>query len=375
MNKKIIAAAVIAACTTGAAFAQQSSVTIYGDVDQYIGYIKSSSGKSVVGLDDGAFLRSRIGFKGAEDLGDGYKTTFTLENGFSGINGSQADSTRLFDRQAWVGMKTPVGEFRFGRQNTTIFFNGGAIDYTERTTMGSVINTFGVPTRFDNDVSFLSERFGGFKVEFHYAIPGATSASNDKPVIQQAIDYQNGPFRVGYMGFEVEPSGVSIKYHTKVQYQNAYADYDYGQGKIYAAYVRSNNITSNANGATAGTILSNVAATNNFFAGTDANINRMYNIYQLSADYRLTPTFRLGALYGVIKDTTGKNAGASGGNFGGFYDLSKRTMLYGFANYLKNQDNAGFRFSGSGSIAANLAGADVNGKGLTGLQFGILHRF
>ena len=77
----------------------------------------------------------------------------------------------------------------------------------------------------------------------------------------------------------------------------------------------------------------------------------------------------------MIKDTTGKNAGASGGNFGGFYDLSKRTMLYGFANYLKNQDNAGFRFSGSGSIAANLAGADVNGKGLTGLQFGILHRF
>ena len=388
MKQKILAAAVLAALTFSAeSFAQTataapaatppaaSNVTLYGVLDEYIGYIKSGNGTSSIGLDDGAFLRSRFGIKGAEDLGGGYKTTFTLENGFSGINGSQADTTRLFDRQAWVGMKTPIGEFRFGRQNTTIFFNGAAIDFTERTTMGSVMNTFGVPSRFDNDVSYLSERWEGFKLELHYALPNATSSSNDKPVIQQAIDYQNGPFRVGYMGLEAEPSGNAITVPAKIQYQNMYADYKYGSGTVYTAYVRSNNITSSASGNTAAAILSNVSIPNNFFPGTNPLANRMFDIYQVSVDYRLTEQFKIGTLYGVIKDTSGGDAGAKGGNVGGFYELSKRTMLYGFANYLKNETNAGFRFSGSGSIASNLSGAAINGQALTGLQAGIVHRF
>ncbi len=60
---------------------------------------------------------------------------------------------------------------------------------------------------------------------------------------------------------------------------------------------------------------------------------------------------------------------------GAYYDLSKRTTLYGFANYMKNQANAGWRFSGSAGPGSNLAGADVNGKSLIGMQMGILHRF
>ena len=158
-------------------------------------------------------------------------------------------------------------------------------------------------------------------------------------------------------------------------YHNLYADYEYGQGKVYLAYVRSNNSTSNANGNNAATILSNISVPNNAFAGTNASAQRMYNIYQVSADYRVSPQLRVGALYGVIKDTSGGDAGAKGGNVGAYYDLSKRTTLYGFANYMKNDTNAGFRFSGSAGPSANLAGADINGKSLTGLQVGILHRF
>jgi hypothetical protein len=54
-------------------------------------------------------------------------------------NGTQADqptgnttgltnSGRLFDRQAWGGLTTPLGEFRVGRQNTGIFYIGNYID-------------------------------------------------------------------------------------------------------------------------------------------------------------------------------------------------------------------------------------------------------
>lgn len=77
----------------------------------------------------------------------------------------------------------------------------------------------------------------------------------------------------------------------------------------------------------------------------------------------------------MIHYTTGGDAGARGGNIGGLYDMSKRTTLYSFLSYMKNQANAGFRFSGSAAPFANLAGTDINGRSLAGLQAGILHRF
>lgn len=106
----------------------------------------------ITGLNDGAILRSRLGFRGVETLAPGYEAKFTLELGHNADAGTGADSNCVFDRQAWVGINTPVGEFRAGRQNTEIFLIGGAI--TERTTFGSLINTFGVPSRYDNDISW-----------------------------------------------------------------------------------------------------------------------------------------------------------------------------------------------------------------------------
>jgi predicted porin len=357
------------------ALAQTSNVTIYGTVDQYLGYIHSSTGKSVIGTNDGAILRSRIGVRGSEDLGSGYAATFNLENGFGANTGAQGDSTRLFDRQAWVGIKAPSGEYRVGRQNSIPFFIGGAIDYTERTTYGSIINTFGVPSRFDNDLSYKSPRFANFQVDVHYAMPEtAGEGLGRRGIYQLGLDYTNAPFRAGYAGLIAKPNANAV-YSDNVVYHNVYFNYDYGPGKIYLAYVRSNNSTSSTNGNNAGTILNNVSNPNNFFAGTDANVKRFYNIYQLSADYRVTPQLRVGALYGVIVDTSGNKAGASGGNVGAYYDLSKRTTLYSFLNYMKNQTNGGFRFSGSAGPTANLAGSDINGKSLVGVQMGILHRF
>ncbi|MEY2840823.1 MAG: hypothetical protein RJB60_3122, partial [Pseudomonadota bacterium] len=71
LNRTLISAAL--ACTCGSAFAQNaapssaSNLTIYGSLDQYLNYMKSSSGKSIRSLNDGAYLRSRVGFKGVED--------------------------------------------------------------------------------------------------------------------------------------------------------------------------------------------------------------------------------------------------------------------------------------------------------------------
>lgn len=373
MKYLMIAACSMAACS--AAAQAQSNVTVYGTLDQYIGYIRSSSGAHTIGLNDGTLVRSRLGFRGAEDLGRGYQALFTLEQGLNADSGSQADGARLFDRQAWVGVATPVGEFRIGRQNGPTFFNGDAIDHTGRASFGSMINTFGAPARFDNDVSYKTPRYFGLQAELHYAMPenGAATRGN-KGIWQLGLDYRNGPWRAGYAGLSASPNDAATV-REKIVYHNLYANYDYSAGRLYAVVVRSNNSTGNANGRNAGTILSNVSMPNNFFPGTDLNATRFYNIYQLSADYRIGTQWRVGTLYGVIRDTSGGNAGARGGNVGAYYDLSKRTTLYGIANYMKNQSNAGFRFSGSAGPSANLAGDDINGKSLTGLQIGILHRF
>ncbi|MEO6920670.1 MAG: porin [Collimonas sp.] len=373
MKRKIFAACSFAGCS---AFAQaEPNVTLYGDIDQYLGYIHSSSGASVTGVNDGAILRSRLGLRGIEDLGNGYQTKFTLEQGLNANTGAAADASRLFDRQAWIGMNTPLGEFRIGRQNTIVFFIGGAIDYTERTTYGSLINSFGVPSRYDNDLSYKSPRLAGFQLDVHYALT-ETAGENlgARGVYQFGLDYSNGPYRAGYAGLWAKPAAQAV-FADKVVYHNLYADYDYGGGKLYFAYVRSNNVTGNANGNNAAAILNNVSIPNNAYAGNNANVQRMYNIYQVSADYRLSPQLRIGALYGLMKDSSGGGAGARGGNVGAYCDLSKRTTLYSFANYMKNDPNAGFRFSGSAGPTANLAGADINGKSLVGLQAGILHRF
>ncbi|QOL52110.1 porin [Massilia litorea] len=373
--KTRIAGALALLASTGMAQAQ-SALTIYGDVDEYLGYIHSSNGEHITGLNDGAILRTRLGVRGSEALGQGYEVKYNLEMGIGADTGTQADSSRLFDRQAWVGMNTPAGEVRVGRQNTEIFLTGGPIDYTERTTFGSVINTFGVPSRYDNDISYRTPRVAGLMLSLHYALPengGATRGN--RPVYQAALDYEKGPFRLGYAGLQATPNRLTATVPDKVSYQHLYANYKYDAGTVYLAFVRSNNSTGNANGRNAATILSNVGSPNNYFAGTDPNAGRYYNIWQISADYRVTPALRVGALYGVMHDTSGGDAGARGANAGAYYAMSKRTTLYSFLSYLKNEANAGFRFSSSAAPSANLAGDAINGRRLTGLQLGILHRF
>jgi predicted porin len=374
MKKRIASALALTAC---ASLAQaQSNVALYGNFDEYLGYIHSSNGEHITGLNDGAILRTRLGVRGSEGLATGYEVKYTLEMGINADTGVSADTNRLFDRQAWVGVASPVGELRVGRQNTEIFFTGGAIDYTERTTFGSVINTFGVPSRYDNDISYRTPRIAGLMLSLHYALPengGATRGN--RPIYQAALDYEKGPIRLGYAGLQATPNRITATIRDKVSYQHLYANYKYDAGTVYLAFVRSNNSTANANGRNAATILSNISVPNNFFAGTDPNAQRYYNIWQVSADYRFTPALRVGALYGVMNDTSGGDAGARGANVGAYYTLSKRTTLYSFLSYLKNDTNAGFRFSSSAGPSANLAGAAINGQSLSGLQLGIVHRF
>jgi hypothetical protein len=275
----------------------------------------------------------------------------------------------LFDRQAYAGLDTPYGEFRGGRQNGPIQTRGGWVDYTART-LGSVINNFGVPSRYDNDVSYLSKRISGVQVEGHVAIPEA-AVGNHAIVYQASIDYLTDNYVVGYMGIRGRPP-THAAINKDMAYDNVYADWFYGRGTVYLAWVRSNNITSSAVSKTAGTIVGNAGGYN---AGTNADLSHFYDIWQISADYKVLPNFRIGGLWGKIDDKSGRQQGGTGGSVGGYYDLSKRTMLYGLVDTMRNEANGGWRPAGSAGLKTNFTGNDVNGRRINGAQLGILHKF
>jgi len=359
------------------------SFMVYGDFDEYLNHMRSSSGAKINALQDGAILRSRLGFAGTKDFGSGYGGAFTLETGFNATNGAQADqpnatttglttSGRLFDRQAWAGLTSPYGELRVGRQNTDIQATGNYIDYTERN-LGSVVNSFGVPSRYDGDFAYISPRIAGAQVVAHYAIGGGgqqNTSTFNQGVFQLRADYVAGPIRVAYSGLVAKAADGAV-HGNEVYYHSAYANYDYGLGTIYAVYIHSNNGGGALNN-TGGNEVGNIPSV---LPGTNATVNTGYDIYQLSADYRMTSTLRLGGLYGKIKDTQNSSGSATGWSLGGYWQAFSNVTLYSLVDEVDNNSTAAFGLAGSAGLTKNFSGTNLTGRRITGLQAGGLFRF
>ncbi|MTV38338.1 porin [Duganella radicis] len=177
--------AAYAACLSALALlsghaAAQSSVTIYGTLDVGLDRIDKGEGNvqgtlfGVSGttpvpnrlaapatittrLTPSHTRQSNIGFRGVEDLGGGYRGLFVLEGGVTIDNGGMANDNRLFGRQAYVGLTTPVGEVKLGRQASPMLISyylvtPEAIGSTDLLAAGLVVNT--VQTWQDNQISY-----------------------------------------------------------------------------------------------------------------------------------------------------------------------------------------------------------------------------
>jgi predicted porin len=60
--------------------------------------------------------QSRLGFRGTEPLGGGYAGRFQFEMSLVPDVGANGGDGRAWGRMAWVGLTTPLGEVRLGRQ-------------------------------------------------------------------------------------------------------------------------------------------------------------------------------------------------------------------------------------------------------------------
>src|ERR1700751_1206050 len=89
----------------GAAYAQ-SSVTLYGLIDEGVNFTNNAGSGSAVQVRSGDTSGSRWGVRGDEDLGGGLSAIFRLESGFNASNGQLGEGGRLFGRQAYVGLQS-----------------------------------------------------------------------------------------------------------------------------------------------------------------------------------------------------------------------------------------------------------------------------
>lgn len=119
-KKSLIAVAVLGATAFSV---QAADVTMYGKVDTGLQYQSNEItilDQTVVDTDsftmeNGLNSASRFGVKGSEDLGNGMKVSFQLENGFKADSGEFKTSGKLFDRQATVALSSDFGTLTMGR--------------------------------------------------------------------------------------------------------------------------------------------------------------------------------------------------------------------------------------------------------------------
>ena len=70
-------------------------------------------------MDSGVNSATRFGLRGSEDLGNGLKVGFKLENGFSSDSGKLGED-RLFGREATVNVSGDFGTVYMGRLGTLV---------------------------------------------------------------------------------------------------------------------------------------------------------------------------------------------------------------------------------------------------------------
>ncbi len=116
MKTKLIVSAIMLAL--GSTSVCAADVTLFGTAETSINIQKFKGEKTTSKLATGDYYAARIGIRGREDLGNGYKVRFTLENGFDSGTGetiASFDKNSIFSREASVGLITPYGEIGFGR--------------------------------------------------------------------------------------------------------------------------------------------------------------------------------------------------------------------------------------------------------------------
>jgi predicted porin len=338
MKKQLLIATAVCASFAGAAHAQ-SSVTLYGTLDESVGYfsnvVSGGTGK-LIGLHPAGQTPNLWGLRGTEDLGNGLSTVFDLEDGFNG--GTGAAQGGLFGRQAFVGLQSKtLGTLTFGRQYDP------SVDLVQPLTndaaFGSAFATPGDIDNYDNSystanaVKFQSVAVKGFQVEGFYAFGNVAGQTGSGQTVAAAASYANGP--VGVAASYLRATSSSTPSFGELNGGNVGADSTAISGEYAGA--KSTQIIRVAgdytyNAFTAGLTYSNVAYSD---YATNAGLgSTRFNTYQGFVNYQATTALLLGLGYDYTKGYGNQvNVAYQQLSLGATYGLSKRTNLYAVGGF------------------------------------------
>lgn len=251
MKKSLIALAVLAAA--GAASAQ-SSVSLYGLADVYVGSVKNTianpGSKTQTAVNSSGLNNSRWGLRGSEDLGNGLKANFVLEAGFETDTGAAGSLGSTFQRKSTVGLSGAFGSVELGRNYTAYDTLRAVTNNTADTNVavtnevwqnGSTYNANGTinvsadyANRVSNSIRFDSAVYGGFSGSVAYGFGEDKTATTDATDnLSLHVKYANGPLLVGY-AYQQQNTANSANKDTK--FNLLAGSYDFGVAKLVAGY-------------------------------------------------------------------------------------------------------------------------------------------
>ena len=220
--KKTMAAVAVLGAFAGSAIA--ADVTLYGVLDMGLAYNHvdlDQSGvknKNTFSMNSGQQSGSRWGLKGVEDLGNGLKVGFILEDGFKADTGAQGD--QMFDRESSLFIEGGFGKLALGRMGA---INQGASSWALVNHLSAFTTSFGpfaaqagnfisTAGKWDNMISYRTPTFAGFTVYTQYSMGKTTSRGKAiEGVVENessadryyaiGATYANGPF-LGYLAVD-----------------------------------------------------------------------------------------------------------------------------------------------------------------------------
>lgn len=418
-----------ALCCAGMAQAQtDSSVTLYGLADVGITSVSGLKAGTVTQVASGIMEGSRWGIKGTEDMGGGYKTIFTLEarveldTGASSnrpITGSQlsdrfSDAAKLgltspsplmqgayqsavngvdallatqfgvnvtnnvFDRQAFVGLITPVGAVLAGRQYTPAYETFATYDTMATQSALSAGQIVQFPAVFEIRTSnALAYRIvkDGISGSFLYA-PGEVAGDAAKGrMLGINAGYKTGAFSVG-LGYNTKNNELGDKSLTTTVLG---ASMNMGSSTVSTLVAKITDDNPNGFSVIAAALTPQLAALGPLAGPTALQVQNAFidafkqdgTLFHIG--YRnVTGPHTFTVAYNHYNDNRPADADVTSYGVAYTYALSKRTDLNAVLVRFDNGDKAQVAPGGNGYLGGvtEKAGTDS-----TGLAFGIRHRF
>ncbi len=260
--KNVAAGVALGALVSLSATAGQ--VSVYGRIDtgfSYLGQDLGNGSEHSFSMGSGLSTGSRVGLKGEEDLGNGLKAGFILENQFMSDTGALRSST-FWERESSVYLEhASWGKLQLGRlgyMRGAVSSVGWFAAYSPFATVaGSYIVGSGKTAgngclKANNSVVYTTPNFAGLQVALQYSLANTdegTNENSDNRYVALGARYINGPVNLAMIVDSTLLTGDKTKTVNKHTKDNPLAvtvagTYDLTSVKLYgvASYFQDSDL-------------------------------------------------------------------------------------------------------------------------------------